>query len=103
MQAGLIKVGLMDTKVKFLDCPEYLDNQCLLKCGLPAEVLCRRNVDSTRRAAREKRRSGVPRGHWFNGPVESPRWGKPGSAIWDAKGVQDHDVSGLTLDRGKIV
>lgn len=37
----------MDTRMKFLDCPEYIDRQGMARCGLPAEVLHQYNVTST--------------------------------------------------------
>jgi hypothetical protein len=90
----------MDADVKFLDCPGYLDKQCQVRCGLPAEVLCRYNAESTD-GPRESAKIICPRGHWFNGPIESLRWCKyPNIAIRDTKCVHNHDVAPVPADRG---
>ena len=60
----------MDANVTFLDCPAYLDKTGSVRCGLPAEVEGRylmRSTDGPMESARIR----CPRGHWFNGPVES--------------------------------
>jgi hypothetical protein len=57
----------------FLDCPEYLDQDGTVRCGLPAEVRRRftmRSTDGPIEAAMIR----CPAGHWFNGPVESLTW-----------------------------
>ena len=60
----------MDAAVMFLDCPEYLDRQGTVRCGLPAEVEYRYTMRSSD-GPTESARIRCPRGHWFNGPVES--------------------------------
>jgi hypothetical protein len=66
----------MDTSaVMFLDCPAYLDATGASRCGLPAEVEQRYAVTSTD-GPLESVRIRCPRGHWFNGPVESMTWDK---------------------------
>lgn len=60
----------MDTYVMFLDCPEYLDKQGTARCGLPAEVLYLYHLTSTD-GPLESTKIRCPRGHWFNGPIES--------------------------------
>jgi hypothetical protein len=60
----------MDAAVMFLDCPEYLDRQGAVRCGLPAEVEYRYTLGSSD-GPMEGVRIRCPRGHWFNGPVES--------------------------------
>jgi hypothetical protein len=60
----------MDAAVMFLDCPEYLDRQGTVRCGLPAEVEYRYTLGSSD-GPMEGVRIRCPRGHWFNGPVES--------------------------------
>ena len=60
----------MDASVMFLDCPAYMDKSGSVRCGLPAEVEGRylmRSSDGPLESARIR----CPRGHWFNGPVES--------------------------------
>jgi len=60
----------MDTAVMFMDCPEYMDKHGAVRCGLPAEVESRytaRSSDGPLESAKIR----CPRGHWFNGPVES--------------------------------
>ena len=60
----------MDANVMFLDCPAYMDKTGSIRCGLPAEVQDRylmRSTDGPLESAKIR----CPRGHWFNGPVES--------------------------------
>jgi hypothetical protein len=63
----------MKTNVIFMDCPEYIDQQGAARCGLPAEVQYRYTVESSR-GPLESAKIRCPRGHWFNGPVESLTW-----------------------------
>jgi hypothetical protein len=59
----------MDSNITFLDCPAYLDQAGLLRCGLPAEVRCRfvmRSSDGPLESAMIR----CPAGHWFNAPIE---------------------------------
>jgi hypothetical protein len=51
----------VETRVTFIDCPT---------CGLPAEVEHRYTVTSTD-GPLESAKIRCPRGHWFNGPLES--------------------------------
>ena len=60
----------MDTSERFLDCPAYMDRSGSVRCGLPAEVEGRYVMQSTD-GPLESARIRCPRGHWFNGPVES--------------------------------
>ena len=60
----------MDTSMMFLDCPAYMDKTGSVRCGLPAEVQDRYLMSSTD-GALESARIRCPRGHWFNGPIES--------------------------------
>ena len=60
----------MDASVMFLDCPAYMDKTGSVRCGLPAEVQGRYLMNSTD-GALESAKIRCPRGHWFNGPVES--------------------------------
>jgi hypothetical protein len=57
----------------FLDCPAYLDQDGALRCGLPAEILCRFTMRSTD-GPLESARIRCPSGHHFNGPIESLTW-----------------------------
>jgi len=60
----------MNASVMFLDCPAYMDKTGSARCGLPAEVQDRylmRSTDGVLESARIR----CPRGHWFNGPIES--------------------------------
>lgn len=69
----------MDASVMFVDCPAYLDRTGAVRCGLPAEVEHRyqmRSTDGLLDCARIR----CPRGHFFNGPVESLTLADPGSA-----------------------
>lgn len=54
----------------FLDCPAYMDTSGAVRCGLPAEVEGRYTMSSTD-GPLESARIRCPRGHWFNGPVDS--------------------------------
>jgi hypothetical protein len=69
--------GMYD-EVMFLDCPAYLDRHGSARCGLPAEVEHRYTMGSTD-GPLESARISCPRGHWFNGPIESLTWDKSGS------------------------
>ena len=59
--------------VKFLACPAYLDGHGATRCGLPAEIQERYVLGSTD-GPLESMRIRCPRGHWFNGPLESLTW-----------------------------
>jgi len=65
----------MDTSVTFLDCPAYLDKTGTARCGLPAAVEYRYTIGSTD-GPLESARIRCPRGHFFNGPIESLLWDK---------------------------
>ena len=69
----------MDADMIFMDCPAYMDKHGAVRCGLPAEVEHRYTVRSSD-APLECAKIRCPRGHWFNGPVESLTWGKRTSA-----------------------
>jgi len=60
----------MESQVMFLDCPAYLGKDGTARCGLPAEVEARYTVTSTD-GPLESTKIRCPRGHWFNGPLES--------------------------------
>ena len=66
----------MEPNVMFLDCPAYLDRHGALRCGLPAEVEYRYAVGSSD-GPLESAKIQCPRGHWFNGPIESLTLPKP--------------------------
>jgi len=59
----------MQTSVMFLDCPAYVDDDGVLRCGLPAAVEYWYAVESTD-GPLESAKVRCPRGHSFNGPVE---------------------------------
>jgi hypothetical protein len=54
----------------FLDCPAYMDHDGAVRCGLPAAVEYRYTCESTD-GPLESAKIRCPRGHGFNGPVES--------------------------------
>lgn len=54
----------------FLDCPAYLSKTGTTRCGLPAEVQYRYTIESSD-GPLESAKIHCPRGHWFNGPIES--------------------------------
>lgn len=70
--------------VKFLDCPAYLGQHGAERCGLPAEICDRYTAGSTD-GPLDSARIRCPRGHAFNGAIESltwkriPRTGHPGT------------------------
>lgn len=61
----------------FIDCPAYLDRNGIVRCGLPAEIEGRYTVRSTD-GPLESAKIHCPRGHWFNGPLESLRMDRQG-------------------------
>jgi len=74
----------MDTSVMFLDCPAYLDRTGAARCGLPSAVEYRYAMQSTD-GPLESVKIRCPRGHAFNGPLESMLWDKtPGPAVTKA-------------------
>ncbi len=60
----------MGASVMFFDCPAFMDKSGSVRCGLPAEVEGRYLMSSTD-GPLESARIRCPRGHFFNGPVES--------------------------------
>jgi hypothetical protein len=65
----------MEISVAFVDCPGYMDQHGAARCGLPAVVEDRYTMTSTD-GPLESARIRCPRGHYFNGPVESLTWEK---------------------------
>ncbi len=82
----------------FLDCPAYMDSRGEARCGLPSEVEYRYTVGSTD-GPLESARIRCPRGHWFNGPVESlTRGDRRGPAVsGSAEADRQAAVSRLTM------
>ena len=60
----------MKAQAIFLDCPAYLDKDGATRCGLPAEMEARYTIGSTD-GPLDSAKIRCPRGHWFNGPIES--------------------------------
>jgi hypothetical protein len=60
---------MVGDRMRFLDCPAYLDEEGTQRCGLPAEVTCSYVVNSTD-GPLESAMIRCPSGHWFNGPIE---------------------------------
>jgi len=54
----------------FLDCPAYADRTGAKRCGLPAEFESRYIIWSSD-GPLESAKIRCPRGHWFNGPMDS--------------------------------
>jgi hypothetical protein len=67
---ALLEEDVMQSQAIFMNCPAYLDNDGALRCGLPAEVEDRYTVTSTG-GPLESAKISCPRGHHFNGPIES--------------------------------
>jgi hypothetical protein len=53
----------------FLNCPAYMDNDGVTRCGLPAEAGYRYILNSTD-GPLENAKIGCARGHFFSGPIE---------------------------------
>ena len=71
----------MERQPVFLSCPAYLDNDGDVRCGLPAEVECRYTISSTD-GPLDSAKIRCPRGHWFNGPIDSlTAPGQPPAAV----------------------
>ena len=60
----------MQASVMFLDCPAYMDRRGAVRCGLPAAVEYWYAIESSD-GPLESAKIRCPRGHSFNGPVES--------------------------------
>jgi len=60
----------MTGQAMLADCPAFLSHDGSARCGLPAEVEARYTIRSTD-GPLESVKIRCPRGHWFNGPVES--------------------------------
>jgi hypothetical protein len=78
--------------VMFLDCPEYMDRHGAARCGLPAAVEYRYTVSSTD-GPLESARIRCPRGHCFNGPLESLTWEKAAHAAPGARVIRDQGAA----------
>jgi hypothetical protein len=59
----------MESQLAFLDCPAWLDGECLARCGLPAAVLRRFVMESTS-GPLESVMIKCPVGHSFVAPIE---------------------------------
>ena len=73
----------------FLDCPAYMDKTGAARCGLPAAVEYRYAVRSTD-GPLESVKIRCPRGHSFNGPIDSLLWDK---APAGPQGVRNQDAA----------
>ena len=78
----------------FMDCPAYMDEDGGVRCGLPAEVEYRYAVRSSD-GPLESARVRCPRGHWFNGPVESLTWDKRTTATVRGAASQKQGAASL--------
>ena len=58
-----------ESQLAFIDCPAWLDDDYLARCGLPAEVLRRFIIESTS-GPLESVMIKCPAGHSFIAPVE---------------------------------
>ena len=59
----------MESQLAFLDCPAWLDEECLARCVLPAAVLRRFIIESTS-GPLESVAIKCPIGHFFIAPIE---------------------------------
>jgi len=78
---------VMPGPARFLSCPAYLGDNPAARCGLPAEVEAQyvlRSTDGPLECARIR----CPRGHWFNGPIESLAIPRPPAAPAASAGRQ---------------
>jgi hypothetical protein len=91
----------MDAVMMFMDCPEYMAKQGAVRCGLPAEVESRytaRSSDGPLESAKIR----CPRGHWFNGPIESLTLSQhQGAAASRAVDGDRHDAASLPARKAK--
>jgi hypothetical protein len=80
----------------FMDCPAYMDENGVVRCGrgLPAEVEYRYAVRSSD-GPLESVKVRCPRGHWFNGPVESLTWDKHTTATVLGAASQKQNAASL--------
>ena len=58
-----------------VDCPAFAGHDGAARCGLPAEVEYRYTIRSTD-GPLESAKIRCPRGHCFNGPIDSLLWDK---------------------------
>lgn len=61
-----------------LECPAYMDEKGVERCGLPAQVKCRYVMDSSH-GPLESAMIRCPSGHFFNGPIQSLTFKKQAS------------------------
>ena len=59
----------MESRLAFLDCPAWLDEECHARCGLPPEVLRRFIMESTS-GPLESVIIKCPAGHSFIAPIQ---------------------------------
>jgi hypothetical protein len=78
--------------VMFLDCPAYMGQRDTERCGLPAAVEGRYTMGSTD-GPLESVRIRCPRGHFFNGPLDSLTWAKAAPAGPGAAAVRDRGAA----------
>jgi hypothetical protein len=89
----------MESPAMFLDCPAYLDEQGVVRCGLPAEVQ-RRFVMRSTSGPLESVMIRCPAGHFFNGPVEFLSLGThPGTALGRPAPNRPHQARQPTMQR----
>jgi hypothetical protein len=73
------------------DCPAFLSHDGAVRCGLPAEVEARYTIGSTD-GPLESATIRCPRGHWFNGPIESldvpDRGSRPAGSVQTRNGTR---------------
>ena len=81
----------------FLDCPAYMDKAGAARCGLPAHVEDRYPMRSTD-GPLESVRIRCPRGHFFNGPLESMLWDKTPAT---SQQIRNQDAPSATVRRGR--
>jgi hypothetical protein len=62
-----LKEPYVRTETTLLDCPAFLDDDNLVRCGLPAEVEYRHTVMATA-GPLDMVKISCPRRHWFIGP-----------------------------------
>ena len=80
----------MDTSLMFFDCPAYMDKTGAVRCGLPAAVEDRHTMRSTD-GPLVSAKIRCPRGHCFNGPLESLLWDRALAA--SPQRIRDQDAA----------
>src|SRR5580693_5413656 len=81
-----LEEAMTEGQATLVACPAFLGHDGAARCGLPAEVEARYIVRSTD-GPLESARIRCPRGHWFNGPIESLTFGEHQDAAAEREAI----------------